>query len=172
MLLATPCDIRIAGESAKIGMGELNLGLPVLMGAGMLSAVYGEAAMRRVILYADFVSGAEALRLNLVTEMVPDDQLLARVTEVAAKMASRNPEAMRMTKASFNGGKRTDAPARACTDARALPLQPRSAVLSVYVPWTAASASTGPCIARSTSAAVKRSGRSRAATSSANRRKK
>jgi len=102
MLLALPCDLRIASESTKFGMTELNLGLPVLMGAGMMSAVFGEAAMRRIILYADYVSGQEALRLNVATEVVPDDQLDARVDEVAAGLASRVPEAMRMTKASMN----------------------------------------------------------------------
>lgn len=102
MLLVTPCDIRIAGEGAKIGMTEINLGLPVLMGAGMLSAVYGETVMRRVILYSDFISGAEALRLNLATEVVPDAELDARVDAVAKQLAARVPEAIRMTKQSFN----------------------------------------------------------------------
>jgi enoyl-CoA hydratase/carnithine racemase len=91
-------DMRIAAHSAKIGMVEFNVGLPVLIGSGLLSAVCGDAAMRRIILLADFVGGEEAVRLNMATEAVADDQLDARVGEIAASIASRSPNAIRITK--------------------------------------------------------------------------
>lgn len=96
--MALLCDLRIAGDSAKIGMTEFNLGLPVFIGSHLLRGVVGEAAMRRIVLYSDFVSGAEALRLGLATEIHPDAMLDARVDEIARGLAARNPDAVRRTK--------------------------------------------------------------------------
>ena len=92
------CDLRIAGESAGIGMTEFNIGLPVFLGSQLLTAVVGEAAMRRIVLYSDFVPAAEALRLGLATEVHPDENLDARIAEIAAGLAARNPDAVRRTK--------------------------------------------------------------------------
>ena len=92
------CDLRIAGESAGIGMTEFNIGLPVFLGSQLLSAVVGEGAMRRIVLYSDFVPADEALRLGLATEVHPDDSLDARIAEIAAGLAARNPDAVRRTK--------------------------------------------------------------------------
>ena len=91
------CDLRIAAENARIGMTEVNLGMPVLIGSALLSAVVGDGAMRRLILYADFVDGTEAHRMGLATEVHSEDFLEARIDEVARRLVSRNPEALRVT---------------------------------------------------------------------------
>jgi enoyl-CoA hydratase/carnithine racemase len=96
--MALLCDLRIAGESARIGMTEFNIGLPVFIGSHLLREVVGEAAMRRLVLYSDFVSGAEALRLGLATEVHPDAALNARIAEIAQGLAARDPDAVRRTK--------------------------------------------------------------------------
>jgi len=96
--MALLCDLRIAGQSARIGMTEFNVGLPVFIGSGLLKAVVGEAAMKRIILYSDFVSGDEALHLNLVTQVVPDEALDARIDDIVSGLAARDPEAVRLTK--------------------------------------------------------------------------
>lgn len=96
--MALLCDLRIAGESARIGMTEFNIGLPVFIGSHLLRAVVGDAAMRRLILYSDFVQGAEAQRLGLATEVHGDEALDDRIAAIAAKLAGRDPEAVRRTK--------------------------------------------------------------------------
>lgn len=96
--MALLCDLRIAGESARIGMTEFNIGLPVFIGSHLLRAIVGEAAMKRIIFYSDFVSGNEALRLGVVTEVHPDAALDARLDEIAQGLAARDPEAVRRTK--------------------------------------------------------------------------
>lgn len=101
MLLAIYCDIRIAGETSAIGMTEMKYGLPVVVGSDAIRNLVGDPAMRRIVLYADFIPAPEALRLGLITEMVPDADLDARIDELATLLAHRNPEAMRRTKAGW-----------------------------------------------------------------------
>jgi len=96
--MALLCDLRIAAKDARIGMTEFNVGLPVFIGSHLLRSIVGEAAMRRLVLYSDFVDGPEAQRLGLATEVHEEADLDARVAQIAAKLASRNPDAVRRTK--------------------------------------------------------------------------
>ena len=96
--MALLADLRIAAASAKIGMVEFNVGYPVLIGSALLEAVCGEAAMKRLVLLGDFVSGPEAVRLNLATEVVEDVALDARVAEIAEGLAGRAEAAIRLTR--------------------------------------------------------------------------
>ena len=100
--IALLADLRIAGSSAKIGMTELNVGMPVVIGSSLLLAVVGEAVMRRLILLADFVPAEQALGFNLVHEIVSDDALDARIAEIAQKLAERSPAAIKLTKEWWN----------------------------------------------------------------------
>lgn len=95
-------DLRIGGADAKIGMTELNVGMPVVIGSSLLLAVVGEAAMRRLILLADFIPSDQAAACNLLHEVVPNDALDARVAEIAIGIAGRPPAAIKLTKAWWN----------------------------------------------------------------------
>lgn len=97
--IALLSDLRIGGSDAKIGMTELNVGMPVVIGSSLLLATVGETAMKRLILLADFVPAEQALSLNLLNEVVPSERLDARITEIANGLASRPPAAIRITKA-------------------------------------------------------------------------
>ena len=83
-------------------MTELNVGMPVVIGSSLLLAVVGETVMRRLILLADFVPAEQALAFNLLNEVVANDRLDARVTEIANGLAERPPAAIRLTKAWWN----------------------------------------------------------------------
>lgn len=96
--LALLSDLRIAGRSAKIGMTELNVGSVAIIGSALLRAVAGEAAMKRLVLMAEFISAEQALALQLVHEVVPDEELDARVAIVAAALTAKPSTAMRLTK--------------------------------------------------------------------------
>lgn len=97
--IALLADLRIGDRDAKIGMTELNVGMPVVIGSSLLLSVAGEAAMRRLILLADFVTAQQALDFNLLHEVVDTGQLDARVAEIAEGLAARSPAAIRITKA-------------------------------------------------------------------------
>lgn len=98
MILAMMFDLRIAGESLQMGMTEINLGMPVTLYNPLLRSVVGDAPLRRIVLYSDYIGGEEALRYNAVTEVVPDDRLEVRTDEVAARLASHSPAAVARTK--------------------------------------------------------------------------
>lgn len=97
--IALASDIRIAGRSAELGAPEVRLGwhagsgnttiLPRLIG-------YGNAA--RWILTGDRFGAAEALRVGLVQEVVPDDEVEARARAIADRIAANPPIAVQAAK--------------------------------------------------------------------------
>ena len=97
--LALLSDLRIAARTMKLGMTELRVGSAAILGSALLRAVAGEAAMKRMVLMADFILAEQALALNIVHEVVDDDRLDGRVQEVADTLAKNPPTATRLTKA-------------------------------------------------------------------------
>jgi enoyl-CoA hydratase len=97
--VALASDIRIAGEGATFGAPEVRLGwhagsgnttiLPRLIG-------YGNAA--RWILTGDRFDAAEALRVGLVQEVVPDKEVEAHAFELARRIAANPPIAVQAAK--------------------------------------------------------------------------
>jgi enoyl-CoA hydratase/carnithine racemase len=93
--LAMHCDIIIAGEGAKLGQPEVKLG--IMPGAGgtqrFLRAV-GKFAAMRWLLTGDLLSAPDALRLGLVSEVVPDADVLPHALALAARIAALPPLAV------------------------------------------------------------------------------
>lgn len=101
--LALACDIRIAAESSKLGLTET--GLAIVPGAGgtfRLPRAVGLAHAMRLITSATQISGTEALRINLVQELAADPA--ARALELAAKIASNGPIAVKAAKMAMKEG--------------------------------------------------------------------
>ncbi len=97
--LAMLSDIIIAGESAKFGLPEVKLGLfPGLGGTQRLIRTVGKSMAMKVILAAEFIDASEALRNGLVAEITSDDKTLERSLEIAKKIASMPPLAMKTAK--------------------------------------------------------------------------
>ena len=97
--LALACDIRIASDKAKLGDGSLNMGFVPDEGATYLlpRAIGLEKALR--LMFSGEVLGApEALRLGLVSEVVPPEQLMKSASALAGKIAQGPPIAQRLTK--------------------------------------------------------------------------
>jgi enoyl-CoA hydratase len=85
--LALACDIRVASETAKIGLPEARHGLlPGAGGTQRLTKLFGAALSRRLILGTEVLDGAEAARLGLVHWAFPPDQLATRTDEIVRRL--------------------------------------------------------------------------------------
>jgi enoyl-CoA hydratase len=94
--LALACHIRIASENAQLGLPEVTLGIiPGYGGTQRLSRLVGTGKALELICTGDRIKAADAERIGLVNRVVPADQLLAAAEELARKMASRGPLAVR-----------------------------------------------------------------------------
>ncbi len=107
MELALACDIRIASANAKFGQPEVNLGIiPGGGGTQRLPRVVGLGAALRMILTGELIDATEALRLRLVEEVLPPEQLMPRAVQLADLIASKSPVAIaaakEATRASLN----------------------------------------------------------------------
>ena len=89
--LALACHFRIAAiEGAQIGLPELELGsIPAWGGTARLTRCVGRAHALDLILRAKKISSAEALRIGLVNEVWPGDELCARVEALAEELAAK-----------------------------------------------------------------------------------
>lgn len=97
--LAMACDVRIASDKAKLGQPEVNLGiLPGGGGTQRLPRLVGMGTALKLLYTGDMVTAEEALRIGLVDEVVPHDQLLPRVNELARKIAEKSPVALQLIK--------------------------------------------------------------------------
>ncbi|HEY0143813.1 MAG TPA: enoyl-CoA hydratase-related protein [Thermoanaerobaculia bacterium] len=94
--LALACHIRIASEKAQLGLPEVTLGIiPGYGGTQRMARLLGKGKALELILTGDRIGAAEAERIGLVNKVVPADQLMATAEEMARKMASRGPIAVR-----------------------------------------------------------------------------
>jgi enoyl-CoA hydratase/carnithine racemase len=97
--LACMCDIRIASESARFAESFVKLGIvPGDGGAWLLPRVVGFSKACELAFTGDVISAAEALACGLVSQVVPDSDLLAAAGALAARIAANPPHAVRMTK--------------------------------------------------------------------------
>ncbi|HET8637822.1 MAG TPA: enoyl-CoA hydratase-related protein [Acidobacteriaceae bacterium] len=103
--LALAASIRIAGETAKLGQPEVKLGLiPGYGGSQRLPRLVGKGAALKLLLTAEMVSAAEALRIGIVDEVVPAAELMTRARELASAIASMAPIAVRQCLAAVRDG--------------------------------------------------------------------
>jgi enoyl-CoA hydratase/carnithine racemase len=94
--LALLCDVRIAAASATFGYPELPIGIPPSYAA--VRATIGPGAARELCLTGRMIGAEEALRLGVVTEVWPDDELGERALELARRIAEMPRAAQAETK--------------------------------------------------------------------------
>jgi len=102
-VLATLCDLTIAGESAQFGqvgpkVGSVDPGF----GTAYLAAVVGEKRARELWYLCRRYSAQEAWQMGLVNKVVPDEELDAEVAAWCAELVQRSPTAIALAKRSFN----------------------------------------------------------------------
>jgi enoyl-CoA hydratase/carnithine racemase len=109
MDLALYCDIRIASENAKLGWFFVRRGvLGTVGGTFILRQLVGLSKAFELTLTGDLVDAAEALRIGLVSTVVPSDQLMDEATAMARKLASGPPLAQRAVKRAMHKGFQMD----------------------------------------------------------------
>lgn len=105
--LALSCDIRIAGDRARFGQPEINLGIiPGGGGTQRLTRLIGEGKAMQMILTGEMIDAQEAWRLGLVNEVHPVDQLEEKTMEMASKIAEKSPIALSMAKTAVKNAAR------------------------------------------------------------------
>jgi enoyl-CoA hydratase len=103
--LALACHIRIASEKAQIGLPEVTLGIiPGYGGTQRMARLLGKAKALELICTGDRISAAEAERIGLVNKVVPPENLMGAAEEMARKIMSRSPVAVRAAMEAVNFG--------------------------------------------------------------------
>nr|WP_072536313.1 enoyl-CoA hydratase-related protein [Anaerococcus mediterraneensis] len=107
--IAMSCDIRIASSKALFGQPEVGLGIiPGFAGTQRLQRLVGPGYAKYLIYTANNIKAEKALEIGLVQEVVEPENLDARVKEIAEKIASNAPIAVRLGKEAINTGGQVD----------------------------------------------------------------
>lgn len=97
--LACMCDVRVAAEGAVFAESFVRIGIvPGDGGAWLLPRIIGFSKATELALTGETIGADEALRIGLVSRVVPGTELMAAAREVADKIAANPPHAVRMTK--------------------------------------------------------------------------
>ncbi len=100
MELAMMCDLRVASERAKFGELFVLRGLCCdVAGLARLASLVGREKAAELLYTGDVIDAQEALRIGLVSRVVPDAQLMESAVALATKIASNPPLAVRRLKA-------------------------------------------------------------------------
>ncbi|MBI4638552.1 MAG: enoyl-CoA hydratase/isomerase family protein [Candidatus Rokubacteria bacterium] len=97
--LALACDIRLAGDDARLGLTEIDLGIiPGGGGTQRLPRLVGRGKALEMILTGARIDAREALRIGLVERVVPAAEVLSSALELAKALAAKAPVALRYAK--------------------------------------------------------------------------
>lgn len=101
--LAMMCDFIIAGENAKFGQPEINLGvLPGMGGSQRLTRAVGKAKAMDMILTGRTMNAEEAERAGLVSRIVPADDVVAEALKAAEAIAAKSKPVAMIAKEAVN----------------------------------------------------------------------
>lgn len=101
--LAMMCDFILAGDNARFGQPEINLGvLPGMGGTQRLTRAVGKAKAMELCLTGRLMGAEEAERAGLVARVVPQAELVEEALKVAATIASKSIPVSMMVKESVN----------------------------------------------------------------------
>jgi E-phenylitaconyl-CoA hydratase len=99
MELALACDIRIASTNAQFGQSEVCVGsIPAAGGTQRLPRAVGLSDAMLMMLTGDRIDAEQALRIGLVSRVVPPEALARTAQEIALRIATNAPLAVRAVK--------------------------------------------------------------------------
>ena len=103
--LALSCDIRIAADTAKFGLIQLESGaIPADGGTQRLPRLIGKGKALELMLTAAIITAAEALDIGLVSKVVPASELAAEAESLVQGIATKAPISLRYVKEAVNKG--------------------------------------------------------------------
>jgi enoyl-CoA hydratase len=106
--LALACDFIYASEAARFGQPEVKLGIiPGFGGTQRLARRVGIAKAKELCMTGDMIDAAEALRIGLCDAVWPAGELIARVRDVAGRIAANGPIAVAEVKRLVHLGQST-----------------------------------------------------------------
>jgi enoyl-CoA hydratase/carnithine racemase len=103
--MALACDIRIAAANAQFGITSSRIG--TVAGAGgtqRLVRVIGSEWTKELLFSGDFIDADTALRIRLVSEILPPERVMDRALERLESYARRAPLSIAYAKAAVNNG--------------------------------------------------------------------
>ena len=97
--LASTCDLRLAGQSARFGAPIARLGFPMApREVALVRAAAGELSVRQMLLEAATLDAPTLLARGFLTRLLPDDQVGSDARHSAARIATLAPQAARLNK--------------------------------------------------------------------------
>ena len=96
--IATLADFTIAVPEAKFGYTEVKIGFIPALVSVFLRRRIGDRQVRDLLLTGRIIDAAEALRMGLITEIVPQERLMDRAREIAGLLLAASPTAIAQTK--------------------------------------------------------------------------
>ncbi|CAG9613372.1 Short-chain-enoyl-CoA hydratase [Bacillus rhizoplanae] len=107
--LSLACDIRIASETASLGLTETSLAIiPGAGGTQRLPRLIGIGRAKELIYTARRIAAEEAKEYGLVEYVVPADELEEKAIEIAKQIAENGPIAVRLAKEAITNGMQVD----------------------------------------------------------------
>lgn len=100
LALASLSDIRLAADGATFALPEIDVG--VLGSASHLMRLVPQGSARLLALTGRRITAGHALRLGLVEEVYPAGELAGAAHALAAEIAGKNPQALRLMKYALN----------------------------------------------------------------------
>jgi enoyl-CoA hydratase/carnithine racemase len=97
--LAMACDIRIASETARLGLAEVRQALmPGMSGTQRLPRLVPFGIALEILITGDFINAQEAYRIGLVNKVVPPAELMTAASALAERICQNGPLAVRTVK--------------------------------------------------------------------------
>ena len=107
--LALACDIRLASDKARFGQPEVNLGLiPGFAGTQRLPRLIGTANALWLLMTAEMIDAAEALRIGLVQKVFVPEELIESANKMAQLILGKGPKAVKKIKKVVRKGMEAD----------------------------------------------------------------
>ncbi len=100
--LAAICDIVFTADNANWGFPEISLGCFPPVACAMLAAVVGQKHAAELILTGRRITGEDAMRIGLVNDALPDDELYEVVEDTAERLSQLSPAALAIAKQAFS----------------------------------------------------------------------
>jgi len=97
-VIAAMADITVMADDAEMGFIAINAGLSCMVALQYLRQIVGAKKALELMITGRILNGEEAVRLGLVTKVVPRHRLFDTAMQIAKELASKSPLAVTFTK--------------------------------------------------------------------------